>query len=120
MNTSLRPILLAATVATLLAACGQNKSVAEAPRSTRTSEAELHHQRLNALRLDCSVSTSDDEHAQSGLRLPRRLPRPQRTRLAANVDSNASNTQLLLDSIQLNKSLGGGWQVFESNQESSS
>ncbi|HET7064993.1 MAG TPA: TolC family protein [Rudaea sp.] len=44
----------------------------------------------------------------------------QRARLAARVDSNASNTQLLLDSIQLYKALGGGWQVFEPNQESSS
>jgi len=44
----------------------------------------------------------------------------QRARLAARVDSNASNTQLLLDSIQLYKALGGGWQVFEPNKESSS
>jgi RND family efflux transporter MFP subunit len=143
MNTSLRPILLAATVAALLSACGQNKPGAEAPRTVRT--AELHYnvagetnryfgavharyevdqafrvggkvvkrqvevgqsvhegdvlavlddsdfrlaeeaarqqliaattqakqagsdrQRLNALRLDGSVSISDDEHAQSG------------------------------------------------------
>lgn len=120
MITSLRPILLAATVATLLAACGQNKPDAEASRSVRAAGAEAEHQRLNALRLDCSVSTSDDEHAQSGLRLPRRLPRPQRTRLAAHVDSNASNTHLLRDSIQLDKALAGGWQVFEPNQESSS
>jgi len=118
--TSLRPILFAATVAMLLCACDQNKTGAEAPRSVRAAGAEADHQRLNALRLDCSVNTSDDERAQSGLRLPRRLPRPQRTRLAAHVDSNASNTQLMLDSIQLNKALGGGWQVFEPNQESSS
>jgi len=38
MNTSLRPILLAATIAALLAACGQNKPGAEAPRSVRTAE----------------------------------------------------------------------------------
>jgi NodT family efflux transporter outer membrane factor (OMF) lipoprotein len=44
----------------------------------------------------------------------------QRARLAARVDSNASNTQLLLDSIQLYKALGGGWQAFESTKESSS
>jgi outer membrane protein, multidrug efflux system len=44
----------------------------------------------------------------------------QRARLAVRIDSNASNTQLLLDSIQLYKALGGGWQVFESNKESSS
>jgi outer membrane protein TolC len=37
----------------------------------------------------------------------------QRTRLAVRVSSNDSDTQLLLDSVQLYKSLGGGWQVFE-------
>jgi len=29
------------------------------------------------------------------------------------VSANDSNTQLLLDSVQLYKALGGGWQVFE-------
>ncbi len=143
MTTLLRPILLAATVAALLAACGQNKPSAEAPRAVRTAElrydtagetnryfgavharyevdqafrvagkvvqrrvevgqsvhegdvlavlddadyrlaeeaarqqliaattqarqAESDRQRLNALHRDGSVSTSDDEHAQSG------------------------------------------------------
>jgi RND family efflux transporter MFP subunit len=143
MNTSLRPILLAATIAALLAGCGQNKPTAEAPRPVRTAElrydaagetnryfgavharyevdqafrvggkvmqrrvevgqsvregdvlavlddtdyrlaeeaarqqliaastqakqAESDRQRLSALRVDGSVSTSDDEHAQSG------------------------------------------------------
>jgi len=44
----------------------------------------------------------------------------QRARLAGRVDASASNTQLLLDSIQLYKALGGGWQAFEPNKESSS
>jgi RND family efflux transporter MFP subunit len=143
MTTSLRPILLAATIAALLAACGQNKPAAEAPRAVRTAEvrydvagetnryfgsvharyevdqafrvggkvvqrrveigqsvregdvlavlddtdyrlaeeaarqqliaattqakqAASDRQRLGTLRLDGSVSTSDDEHAQSG------------------------------------------------------
>jgi len=38
MTTSLRPILLAATIAALLAACGQSKPSAEAPRTVRTAE----------------------------------------------------------------------------------
>ena len=38
----------------------------------------------------------------------------QRARLAVRVSSNDSDTQLLLDSVQLYKALGGGWQVFES------
>jgi NodT family efflux transporter outer membrane factor (OMF) lipoprotein len=38
----------------------------------------------------------------------------QRARLAARLGSNDSNTRVLLDSVQLYKALGGGWQVFES------
>ena len=37
----------------------------------------------------------------------------QRSRLAVQVNANDSSTQLLLDSVQLYKALGGGWQVFE-------
>lgn len=37
----------------------------------------------------------------------------QRTRLAVQLSANDSRTQLLLDSVQLYKSLGGGWQAFE-------
>jgi NodT family efflux transporter outer membrane factor (OMF) lipoprotein len=37
----------------------------------------------------------------------------QRTRLTVRVNTNDSDTQLLLDSVQLYKALGGGWQMFE-------
>ena len=37
----------------------------------------------------------------------------QRTRLAVRVSANDSRTQLLLDTVQLYKALGGGWQIFE-------
>jgi len=37
----------------------------------------------------------------------------QRARLAVRVGANDSRTQQLLDSVQLYKSLGGGWQAFE-------
>ena len=37
----------------------------------------------------------------------------QRARLAMRVSANDSNTQLLLDTVQLYKALGGGWQDFE-------
>ena len=37
----------------------------------------------------------------------------QRVRLAVLVDANDANTQALLDSVQLYKALGGGWEVFE-------
>jgi multidrug efflux system outer membrane protein len=40
----------------------------------------------------------------------------QRTRLTVQVSAKDSNTQLLLDSVQLYKALGGGWQVFEPGQ----
>jgi multidrug efflux system outer membrane protein len=37
----------------------------------------------------------------------------QRARLAVRLSSNDSSTRVLLDSVQLYKALGGGWQVFE-------
>ena len=37
----------------------------------------------------------------------------QRTRLTVRVSANDSQTQLLLDSVQLYKALGGGWQAFD-------
>jgi NodT family efflux transporter outer membrane factor (OMF) lipoprotein len=37
----------------------------------------------------------------------------QRVRLSVRVGANDSNTQLLLDSVQLYKALGGGWEAFE-------
>lgn len=37
----------------------------------------------------------------------------QRVRLSVRVGANDANTQLLLDSVQLYKALGGGWQAFE-------
>ncbi|MGZ6247910.1 MAG: TolC family protein, partial [Vulcanimicrobiaceae bacterium] len=40
----------------------------------------------------------------------------QRARLAVRVSANDSNTQLLLDTVQLYKALGGGWEMFEPSQ----
>jgi NodT family efflux transporter outer membrane factor (OMF) lipoprotein len=37
----------------------------------------------------------------------------QRSRLAVRLGANDSSIRLLLDSVQLYKALGGGWQVFE-------
>ncbi len=37
----------------------------------------------------------------------------QRVRLVVRVSANEADTQLLLDSVQLYKALGGGWQAFE-------
>lgn len=37
----------------------------------------------------------------------------QRAQLAVRVDANASDTDLLLDSVRLFKALGGGWEAYE-------
>jgi NodT family efflux transporter outer membrane factor (OMF) lipoprotein len=37
----------------------------------------------------------------------------QRVRLSVRIGANDANTQMLLDSVQLYKALGGGWEVFE-------
>ena len=37
----------------------------------------------------------------------------QRVRLNVSLSANDSDTQLLLDAVQLYKALGGGWQFFE-------
>ncbi len=41
----------------------------------------------------------------------------QRARLAVRLSANDSSTRLLLDSVQLYKALGGGWEVFEPTSE---
>jgi multidrug efflux system outer membrane protein len=73
--------------------------------------------RAGSLQLAAASAESAQNHAQSLYNrgqidlLP--LLDSQRARLAARLNSNESNTRLLLDSVQLYKALGGGWQVFE-------
>ena len=43
----------------------------------------------------------------------------QRAQLAVKLAANDSHTQLLLDSVQLYKALGGGWQAFEPSKDRS-
>jgi multidrug efflux system outer membrane protein len=43
----------------------------------------------------------------------------QRAQLSVKLSANDSHTQLLLDSVQLYKALGGGWQPFETVKERS-
>ena len=43
----------------------------------------------------------------------------QRARLAVRLGANDSQTRQLLDSVQLYKALGGGWQVFEQSADRS-
>jgi outer membrane protein TolC len=74
-------------------------------------------QRVESLQTAASAAEGALGHAQSLYNrgqvdlLP--LLDAQRTRLAVRISSNQSNTQLLLNSVQLYKALGGGWQVFE-------
>jgi len=74
-------------------------------------------QRAQALNSAAASATAALGHAQSLYDrgqidlLP--LLDAQRVRLAVRVGANESNTQLLLDSVQLYKALGGGWQAFE-------
>jgi NodT family efflux transporter outer membrane factor (OMF) lipoprotein len=74
-------------------------------------------QRADSLQTAASSAEAALGHAQSLYNrgqidlLP--LLDAQRQRLLVRVSSNDSNTQLLLDSVQLYKALGGGWQVFE-------
>jgi multidrug efflux system outer membrane protein len=78
---------------------------------------EQERQRAESLRTAASAAESALGRAQSLYNrgqidlLP--LLDAQRTRLTVQINSNDSNTQLLLDSVQLYKALGGGWQVFE-------
>jgi NodT family efflux transporter outer membrane factor (OMF) lipoprotein len=84
----------------------------------------LQDERERAQLLQSSAQSADSAygHAQSLYSrgqidlLP--LLDAERTRLAVRVSANDSNTQLLLDSVQLYKALGGGWQVFESKPAS--
>lgn len=75
------------------------------------------HQRADSLQAASTTAESALGHAQSLYSrgqidlLP--LLDAQRARLAARLNANDSSTRLLLDSVQLYKALGGGWQVFE-------
>lgn len=79
----------------------------------------LSDERQRSLSLQAAAVSSDAalSHAQSLYDrgqidlLP--LLDAQRASLAVRLSANDSSTQLLLDSVQLYKALGGGWQVFE-------
>ena len=70
---------------------------------------------MSRQRVRRKTSRADDRVRQAELRDIDLLPLldAQRTRLTVRVSANDSHTQLLLDSVQLYKALGGGWQVFD-------
>jgi outer membrane protein, multidrug efflux system len=79
----------------------------------------LHHEGDRAQALQSAADAADAAYGRAQSLYSRGqidllpLLDAQRTRLAVRVSANDSNTQLLLDSVQLYKALGGGWQVFQ-------
>ena len=114
-----------------IAAAGQSETVARyenaivrALEDVENSLVALADERRRAADLDSASASAEAAlgHAQSLYNrgqidlLP--LLDAQRARLAMRLSANDSNTQLLLDSVQLYKALGGGWQVFETKESS--
>lgn len=83
-------------------------------RDEQAREQSLRHAASSA-KVALDHATSLYQRGQIDL-LP--LLDAQRARLAVQVSANDSQTQLLLDSVQLFKALGGGWQPFESTPTS--
>jgi NodT family efflux transporter outer membrane factor (OMF) lipoprotein len=79
----------------------------------------LRDERDRAQSLESSAASADSAYGRAQSLYSRGqidllpLLDAQRTRLSVRVSANDSDTQLLLDSVQLYKALGGGWQVFE-------
>jgi len=109
-----------------VAASGQREAllraedgIARALEDVENTVVALSDERLRSRSLQTAAASADAAlgHAQSLYDrgqidlLP--LLDAQRARLVVRLAANDSHTQLLLDSVQLYKALGGGWQVFE-------
>ena len=109
-----------------IAESGQNEAVlhyedaiVRALEDVENALVALDDQRQRAQLMQSAAASADAalRHAQSLYDrgqtdfLP--LLDAQRVRLVVRVSANEANTQLLLDSVQLYKALGGGWQAFE-------
>ena len=94
-------------------------AIARALEDVENSLVALDDQRHRAQLMQSAAASADAalSHAQSLYDrgqtdfLP--LLDAQRVRLVVRVSANEADTQLLLDSVQLYKALGGGWQAFE-------
>lgn len=94
-------------------------AIVRALEDVENSLAALRDERERATIMSSATASADAalSHAQSLYErgqidlLP--LLDAQRARLVVQVTANASQTQLLLNSVQLYKALGGGWQAFE-------
>ena len=101
------------------AALQYENAIVRALEDVENALVALEDERTRAQALQSAAASADAAygHAQSLYNrgqidlLP--LLDAERARLAVRVSANDSDTQLLLDSIQLYKALGGGWQVFE-------
>ncbi len=78
--------------------------------SQERQRAQSLHAAVTSAEAALGRATSLYDHGQIDL-LP--LLEAQRARLSVRLSADDSNTRLLLDSVQLYKALGGGWQVFE-------
>ena len=94
-------------------------AIVRALEDVENSLVALDHERRRAQLMQSAAASADAalNHAQSLYDrgqtdfLP--LLDAQRVRLVVRVSANEADTQLLLDSVQLYKALGGGWEVFE-------
>ncbi len=93
--------------------------IARALEDVENALVALEDQRRRAQLMQSAAASADAAlgHAQSLYDrgqtdfLP--LLDAQRVQLVVRVSANEADTQLLLDSVQLYKALGGGWQAFE-------
>ena len=94
-------------------------AIARALEDVENTLVALADERLRAQELNNAAASADSalgraqslyDRGQIDL-LP--LLDAQRVRLAVRVGANDANTQLLIDSVQLYKALGGGWEAFE-------
>ncbi|HVF16527.1 MAG TPA: TolC family protein [Steroidobacteraceae bacterium] len=109
-----------------IAGSGQNEAllryedaIVRALEDVENALVSLRDQRLRAEALQSATASADAalgraqslyDRGQIDL-LP--LLDAQRTRLSVRINSNESNTRVLLATVDLFKALGGGWQAFE-------
>lgn len=98
-------------------------AIVRALEDVENALTSLDHERERAQSLQSAAQAADAAYGRAQSLYSRGqidllpLLDAERTRLAVRMSSSDSNTQLLLDSVQLYKALGGGWQVFEPKQQ---
>jgi NodT family efflux transporter outer membrane factor (OMF) lipoprotein len=93
--------------------------IVKALEDVENSLVALSAERRRAQSLQAAASSAEAAHGRAQSLYDRGqidllpLLDAQRARLAVRMAANDSQTRLLLDSVQLYKALGGGWQAFE-------